>query len=156
MRFLGELSSELICIAPPWRSFADTVAGLVDTLVAAHQLPAGSEGSAVQAVTTRESEASTAFLDIHAGVPHARLPGLTRALVALAVSAAGLYEAVPTVPIQIVALVLSPPGAVTGHLDTLAGIATLLRSAELRADLLTAIDGAAALRALQHHARSMP
>jgi hypothetical protein len=43
------------------------------------------------------------------------------------------------------ALVLSPPGG-DGHLATLAGIATLLRSENLRA---------AALGALRRHARSL-
>lgn len=156
MRFLAGLRPDLVRVVAPWRTFADTIAGLVGTLVAAGELPAARADDAVQAVTAREREASTALLDIHAGVPHARLDALAEPAVALAASAPGLYEAVPTVSIQIVALVLSPPQATTAHLETLAEIATLLRSAELRTALLTARDGDEALAALHRHARSTP
>jgi nitrogen PTS system EIIA component len=107
-------------------------------------------------VLAREAVASTALLDIGAGVPHARLEGLPGGLVALAVSAPGLYEAVPTVPIQLVALVLSPPDSLTEHLELLAGVAMLLRSGELRNRLLAAPDAGTALRALRDHARTQP
>ena len=156
MSFVARLRPELIEVAPPWRTFAETIAGLAGRLAGAGLLPGASREPAIDAVTAREADASTALLDIHAGVPHARLAGITRPLVALAVSPHGLYEAVPTVPIQIVALVLSPPDSGAQHLKILSGIATLLRSAELRAALLAAPDGAHALAALRRHARSMP
>jgi mannitol/fructose-specific phosphotransferase system IIA component (Ntr-type) len=156
MSFVTRLRSELIRVSPPWRTFGDTITGLAGTLEAAGLLRAGSRDQAVDAVTAREADGSTALLDIHAGVPHARLAGIGRPLVALALSPDGLYEAVPTVPIQIVALVLSPPDSGAQHLNILSGIATLLRSADLRAALLIARDGADALAALRRHARSMP
>jgi PTS system nitrogen regulatory IIA component len=156
MRFLSRLPAALIAVAPPWRSFAATITGLVDLLAREGVIPAHDAPAAVQAVVAREAEASTALFDIHAGVPHARLEGVEHPAVALAVSPPGLYEAVPTVAIQIVALVLSPPSAAADHLDTLAGIATLLRSLELRSALLCARDGHEALAALRRHARSLP
>ena len=55
-----------------------------------------------------------------------------------------------------VALVLSPPSATADHLHILTEIATLLRSADLRAALLAAPDARAALAALGTHARSLP
>ena len=81
------------------------------------------------------------MLDIHAAVPHARLGTLETTAVGLALAGRGLYEAVPTVSIHIVALVLSPASANTDHLNVLASMATLLRSADLRAALLAARDG---------------
>ena len=156
MSFVTRLRPELIEVDPPWRTFAETIAGLAGTLTEAGLLPKASRLAAVEAVTAREADASTALLDIHAGVPHARLGGVVRPIVALAVSPHGLYEAVPTVPIQIVALVLSPPDSGAQHLKILSGIATLLRSAELRTALLAARDGGEALAALKRHARSMP
>lgn len=156
MSFVTRLRPDLIQVGPPWRTFGDTIAGLAGTLTAAGLLPDRSRLAAVEAVTARESDASTALLDIRAGVPHARLAGVVRPIVALAVAPDGLYEAVPTVPIQIVALVLSPPDSGAQHLKILSGIATLLRSAELRAALLAARDGVEALTALKRHARSMP
>ena len=156
MSFVARLRPELIRMAPPWTSFEETIAGLAATLDAARLLPAGSQPAAVHAVRAREAEASTALLDIHVGVPHARLPGLARPLVALGVSPAGFYEAVPTVAIQIVALILSPPRSSTQHLRILSDIATLLRSAELRAALLVAVDAREALASVARHGRAMP
>src|SRR5213593_3883670 len=99
MRFLSRLRPALIRIDPPWRTFADTIEGLVETLLAGEALPTGLQPAAVDAVMVREAEASTALLDIHTGIPHGRLAGLAGAALALGVSANGLYEAVPTVPI---------------------------------------------------------
>jgi PTS system nitrogen regulatory IIA component len=156
MPFVSRLPPEHIRIAPPWRTLEETVRGLVEILAASGALPAGSEAAATAAVIARETESSTALLDIHAGVPHARLAGLRRSIAALAVSADGLYEAVPTVPIQLVALVLSPPTATADHLRTLTGVATMLRSATLRTALLEARDAADALAAFKRHARKVP
>ena len=156
MSFVARLRPELIRVAPPWRTFEETIAGLVAMLAGERLLPAAAEGAAIQAVTAREAASSTALLDIHAGVPHARLPGIKQPVAALATSPQGLYEAVPTVPIQIVALVLSPPEATAAHLRVVAGIATLLRSSVLRAALLAAPDGAEALAALRQHAGPTP
>jgi mannitol/fructose-specific phosphotransferase system IIA component (Ntr-type) len=152
MPFVERLRAELVCVAPPWQTFTETVDGLVGALVAAGGVPEGARAAAVAAIAAREAEAPTALLDIRAGVPHARLAGLDDSAVALALSSAGLYEAVPTVRIQIVALVLSPPQATAHHLEILAGISTTLRSAELRAALLRARGGAEALAALRRHA----
>src|SRR5438067_288967 len=109
MSFVARLRPELIRVAPPWRTFEETISGLVAVLAGERLLPAA----------------------------------------ALATSPHGLYEAVPTVPIQVVALVLSPPAATAQHLTILAGIATLLRSPELRAGLLGARDAHEALRILR-------
>jgi mannitol/fructose-specific phosphotransferase system IIA component (Ntr-type) len=95
-------------------------------------------------------------LEIGVGVPHARIDGLTGPVVGLAIAPAGLYEAAPTVPIRIVALVLSPLAALEDHLRTLADIATLLRSAELRTLLLRAADAPAVLDVLLRFARGIP
>ena len=96
------------------------------------------------------------MLEIGVGVPHARLAGLETPVVALALAPEGLYEAVPTVPIRIVALVLSPIAAIEDHLRMLADIATTLRSTELRTLLLRARDEATALEALRRFTRGMP
>jgi PTS system fructose-specific IIC component len=154
--FVARLRSELIAVSPPWRTFEDTIRGLAACLAAARLLPTAAEQAAVEAVVAREAEASTALLDIGVGVPHAPLAGITRPIVALGLSSEGLYEAVPTVSIRIVALVLSPPGSGADHLRLLSGIATLLRSTDLRARLLAARDGSEALASLRGHARVSP
>jgi len=156
MSFVDRLRPDVIRVAPPWRTFDDTIVGLVATLATAGLLAPARASAAVDAVRTRETAASTALLDIHAGVPHARLAGVDAPIVALALSSDGLYEAVPTVAIQIVALILSPPDAGTHHLQILSGIATLLRSPELRMDLVSAPDAQTALTHLRHYDRAMP
>ena len=156
MSFVARLRPELIRVAPPWRTFGETVGGLVESLVASGTLDEAMREPAVRAVIARETEASTALLDIGVGVPHARLAGLAQAVVALAVSRTGLYEAVPTVAVATVALVLSPPSATADHLHILTEIATLLRSADLRAALLAAPDAHTAIAALGTHARVSP
>jgi mannitol/fructose-specific phosphotransferase system IIA component (Ntr-type) len=156
MRAVDLLRSEDIVLDPPWRSFDDTVAGLVDVLVHAGALPAAIAADAVRAVLMREREASTAVLDVGVAVPHARLAGLEAPVIALAIASRGLYEAVPTVPIRIVALVLSPPAALDDHLRILGGLATLLRSPELRRELQASGSADRALAALGRHARSAP
>jgi mannitol/fructose-specific phosphotransferase system IIA component (Ntr-type) len=155
MSFVSRLRPELIAIAPPWRGFPDTIEGLVDALVDARAVPEAQRAEAVRAVVAREAESSTAVLDIGIGVPHARLAGLGKTVVALGLSPEGLYEPVPTVPIKIVGLVLSPSDA-GNDLRTLAGIATLLRSEPLRETLLRASEPAAVLQALGRHSRSAP
>ena len=155
MAIAATLSPDLIAIAPPWQGFKQTVRGLVGLAVKASRVASAQEDEAVRRVLAREAEGSTAMLEIGVGVPHARLTALRGTVVVIGASRAGLYEAVPQVDVHIVSLVLSPPGA-DEHLQTLAGIATLLRSPELRSALLEAPDPATAFAALERHARSAP
>jgi PTS system nitrogen regulatory IIA component len=145
------LSDDLIAIAPPWRSFLDTVSGLVDCMIQAGALPADRRGAVRDAVAAREAEGSTAVFEIGIGVPHARVPGLPGPAAALAIAPDGLYEAVPAVRIRIVALLVSPATATEAHLKLLASVATTLRSGALRGTLLGAATPADALRALRQH-----
>ena len=156
MPFVSQLRAEQIVIAPRWHGFGATVDGLLARLADAGLLTSANSADAGRAIRAREAEASTAVLEIGVGVPHARIAGLDTPVVGLAVAQAGLYEAAPTVPIRIVALVLSPIAAIEDHLRILADIATMLRSAELRTLLLRARDEPTALEALLHFTRGMP
>jgi len=151
MSFATLLSSEVIAIAPPWRTFAETTAGLVERMVGTGLLPADRQGDVCAAIARREAEGSTAVLEIGIGLPHARVAGLTGPLAALALAPGGLYEAVPMVRIRIVALLVSSASATEAHLKLLAGVATTLRSPLLRATLLEAPTPAAALAVLRQH-----
>jgi two-component system sensor histidine kinase KdpD len=155
MPFVSRLRPDQIVIAPAWHGFGETVDGLLERLVDLGLLPRAARAAAAAGVRAREREASTAVLEIGVGVPHARIAGLDHPVVALAVSPSGLYEVAPTVAIRIVALVLSPSAALEEHLRTLADIATLLHSTELRALLLRAGDAPAALAALQRSTRGL-
>ncbi|HXJ35777.1 MAG TPA: PTS sugar transporter subunit IIA [Candidatus Eisenbacteria bacterium] len=156
MPFVSQLRADHIAVNPPWRTFGDAVDGLLQKLVDAGSLTAAERKDAASAIRAREAEASTAVLETGVGVPHARIAALSAPVVALAIATAGLYEAAPTVPIRIVALVLSPVTSLEEHLRTLADIATLLRSSELRAALLRSSDAPAALAILMQYARGLP
>jgi mannitol/fructose-specific phosphotransferase system IIA component (Ntr-type) len=151
MSFATLLSSDVIVIAPPWRTFSGTIDGLVDLMVAAGTLPPTRRDDVRAAVAFREADGSTAVPEIAVSVPHARVAGLDAAIAALAVAPDGLYEPVPTVRIRIVALLVSPTAATEAHLKLLAGVATTLRSAPLRAALLEARTSEAALGVLRDH-----
>jgi mannitol/fructose-specific phosphotransferase system IIA component (Ntr-type) len=145
------LTADLIAIAPPWRTFAGTIDGLVDLMIEARTLPAAWRDDVRRAVALREAEGSTAVPEIAVGVPHARVLGLPGPLAALAIAPEGLYEPVPTVRLRIVALLVSPNAATEAHLKLLAGVATALRSAPLRGALLDAGSPAEALAVLRQH-----
>jgi mannitol/fructose-specific phosphotransferase system IIA component (Ntr-type) len=156
MPFVSQLRADQIVIAPGWQGFGATVDGLLARLGQAGLLTPALRDEAGRAIRAREAEASTAVLEIGVGVPHARIAGLAAPMVALAVAAPGLYEAAPTVPIRIVALVLSPIAAIEDHLRVLADIATMLHSAELRTLLLRARDPATALDVMRRFTREIP
>lgn len=148
MRIVDLLAPSLVRVDAPWRSFDDTVAGLLGMVGPHHDLSAQQQADAVAGVLAREREASTALLEIAVGVPHARLPMLARPAVAVATSTAGLYEPVPTARIRVVALVLSPLAAIQSHLQILARLGALFRSDDLRSRLLRAPDADAAFAVL--------
>ena len=145
------LTADVIAIAPPWRTFAATIDGLVDLMIAGQTLSGERRDDVRQAVALREAEGSTAVPEIAIGVPHARVPGLPGALAALAIAPDGLYEPFPTVRVRIVTLLISPNAATEAHLKLLAGVATTLRSGPLRGALLDAGSPAAALAILRQH-----
>jgi mannitol/fructose-specific phosphotransferase system IIA component (Ntr-type) len=151
MSFATLLTSDLIAIAPPWRTFSATIDGLVDLMIAAGTLPVPQRDAVRAAVALREADGSTAVPEIAIGVPHARVGGLAGPAAALAVAPEGLYEPVPTVRVRIVALLVSPTAATEAHLKLLAAVATTLRSALLRSALLDARTPARALAILQQH-----
>ena len=148
------LRPELVSIPAPWRSFDATVTGLVDLICAQDGLAIADASRTVQAVVSREAEAPTTLLEIGVGIPHARLAGLAQPALAIAIAPGGLYEPVPLLRVEIVALVLSPLTAFQSHLETLAGLSLLFRSAELRAALLQAHDASAALALLSAQAHA--
>ena len=62
MSFVARLRPELIRVAPPWRTFEETISGLVAVLAGERLLPAAVEGAAFQAVTAREERAERGAL----------------------------------------------------------------------------------------------
>lgn len=151
MSLVTLLTPGLIAVAPPWRTFAATIEGLVDLMISSDHLLPARRDDVLHAVAQREADGSTAVPEIAVSVPHARVAGLAGPIAALAIAPAGLYEPVPTVRIRLAALLLSPSAATEAHLKLLAGVATTFRSPPLRAALLDADSPDAVLAVLRRH-----
>jgi len=148
MSLVDLLRAEHVYVDPPWTSFEEAIAGMVAGVARVGSIDQATCVPATNALLLRERASSTAIPEIGLAIPHARLAGLTTPVAALAVAAGGLYEAAPSLPIRIVALVLSPEQATDAHLQLLAGVATSLRSPVLRRALLRATSAAAVLATL--------
>ena len=132
MRVSDALASSTIVIRPAWGSFDDTIAGLVDQLVAAGRLPRQRGQAAATRIREREAMASTAMVDIGVSIPHARLDGVNGIVAAIAVSPGAVYQVADGLPISIVALVLSSLSLSGDHLNFLSALSMLLQSARFR------------------------
>jgi mannitol/fructose-specific phosphotransferase system IIA component (Ntr-type) len=140
-----------VSVRPAWRSFAETIEGLVDHLVSAGRLPRDLAASAVAHICQREEMASTAMVDIGVSIPHARLEGINGIVAALAVSPGAVYQVADGVPISIVALVLSSPALTGEHLNFLSALSMLLQSARMREQLRNASTPEAVLRLIRNN-----
>jgi mannitol/fructose-specific phosphotransferase system IIA component (Ntr-type) len=136
MHVSNALAVEAIIVRPTWRSFEETITGLVDRLVVAGRLPQALAARAVQRICEREAAASTAMVDIGVSIPHARLDGV-----------AGIVG--DHLPISIVALVLSAPNLTGEHLNFLSALSLLLQSSRVREALRAATTPATVLRLVQ-------
>jgi mannitol/fructose-specific phosphotransferase system IIA component (Ntr-type) len=137
-----------ILLRQPCASFENAVGALVTTLVERGRVPAALHQSAVRAICDREELASTAIVEIGVSVPHARVSGIQGVIGAIAASPTAVYYAMASVPISIVALVLSGPDRAAEHLNVLASLSMLLQSDVLRRKLREATDPNAVLTAI--------
>jgi Kef-type K+ transport system membrane component KefB/mannitol/fructose-specific phosphotransferase system IIA component (Ntr-type) len=121
------------------RLTATTAAGAIEELVAALGRPlAGLEARAVRAVRDREAVAPTGLGD-EVAIPHAVVPGLERAVLALGASAEGIdFNAPDDRPAKLIFLLLMPPRAHDQEVRILAQIARAAIEPASRARLLEA------------------
>jgi len=131
-RVVDIIQSGGVLVASTYDGFAETVAGLVDSLIANGQLDPALRHEAIDAVLARESLSSTVMVEIGVSIPHARLDGVKGVIGALAASRGGVYQAMAGVPISIVVLVLSSPELAGDHLNVLGGLSMFFQSAALR------------------------
>ena len=84
-------------------------------------------------------------------IPHGRISLLENLRAAVAISPEGIpFEAIDGAPVRIVVGVLAPQHHTGDHLRVLARVSRLLRSAQVRTDLMAAHDSQAAFEVLQH------
>jgi two-component system sensor histidine kinase KdpD len=85
----------------------------------------------------REAQGST-FLNEGVALPHARLDGLSRPLIALGLTHAGVLDAPTDKPIEAIFLMLTRSDGATNHLQLLAAAGRLLQNRDLRKKLRAA------------------
>jgi len=106
-----------------------------------------------EALTERESLGSTSVGNGFA-IPHCKLPDLEGIVVMLARFRAGVDfgDTKSNDDVSFFFVVLSPPDQPAEHLQVLSQIARILKSAELRQDLLSANDATAVVAAIERAA----
>lgn len=149
MRVTDIITAGGILVQQSCQTFEGAVRGLVARMVEQGQLPAALEVQAVKAICDREQMASTVIVEIGVSVPHARLEGVQGVVGALATSPTAVYYAMASVPITIMALVLSAPDRAAEHLNVLGSLSMLLQSEALRTGLQEAEDASQAFAILQ-------
>ncbi len=137
-RVVDIIASGGVSLSPSYSDFSEVVGGLVDSLVGRGKLDGRLRDQAIAAVCERERLSSTVMVEIGVSIPHARVTGVKGVVGAMAVRPGGVYQAMESVPIAIVVLVLSPPDLAGDHLNVLAGLSMLLQSEVVRNGVIRA------------------
>lgn len=124
---------------------------LVDHLVASGTLSADLRDAAVAALKIREEQRSTG-IGGGVAIPHCFLPGLDEVVAVFGRSSHGIdFCSVDHAPVHFVVLFMVPEAQHTLHLKTLAAIAKVLNSAEVRNRLAAAADETDLIEVLSPH-----
>jgi PTS system fructose-specific IIA component/PTS system nitrogen regulatory IIA component len=136
----------------------DAIAEIVDALVAAGAVSPELRDEFVKAIVKREKRGSTGF-GHGVAVPHVKHPAISKMVVAVAISAAGVeFNALDRQPVYSVFLLLSPEDKPEDHLDAMEAIfgnlsqetfRRFLRQAKNVEDVLTLLEEADAKTALR-------
>ncbi len=131
-----------------WQAISD----LTDCLVATGQVPAAHRDAVHASLVSREKSMSTG-MENGIAIPHSSVPLVERPAVALGVSREGIdFQAIDGRPTHLVILLVNPANQTKAHIRTLAEIARLLSSSELRSALVrsdTAADVLSTIRAAE-------
>ncbi|MDG2149417.1 MAG: PTS sugar transporter subunit IIA [Planctomycetota bacterium] len=108
---------------------------LTDALVESEQIGPQDRESILAALLSRERSMSTG-MENGIAIPHTSVDEVEKTVVALGICRDGMdFEAIDDRPTQLVILLVNPSNRTKAHIRTLAEIARLLSSAELRTAL---------------------
>jgi mannitol/fructose-specific phosphotransferase system IIA component (Ntr-type) len=111
---------------------------LIDRLIAAGRIKADERKGVQEALVARENMASTG-MEHGVALPHAQVENLAEAAAALGIAPGGVpFQCADGKPATLIALLVIPRRSMGQHVRTLAGIARLLNSPEMRRALLEA------------------
>lgn len=128
----------------------DAVLEVVQSLIAAGQLPAADAEDIVKAILKREKLGTTG-IGHGIAIPHSRHPAVGQLLGTLAISRAGLpFQSIDGDPVHVMVLLVSPPDRPGDHLRALENVVKtmqddsfvkLLKSAPTKDDLWRLLNG---------------
>ncbi len=122
---------------------------LVDLLIAAHEIRLIDRGEVLAAVNARERSVSTG-LEQGLAVPHGAVDCVSDVIACLGVSRTGVpFDSADGLPANLIVLLVIPKGSFQRHVRTLAGIARLASSPELRRRIVEADSPRQVLQAIQ-------
>jgi mannitol/fructose-specific phosphotransferase system IIA component (Ntr-type) len=126
---------------------------ILESLEASGALPSGMRPAVHQALVARENVSSTG-MEHGVALPHARVDGLGRAAVALAISPSGVpFRASDGRPARLIALMAFPREEIQEANRTLAAVARILSAEETRQALIAAGSPAEARRLILERER---
>lgn len=105
-------------------------------------------GSAWESILDREKQGGT-FVGADVAIPHARIAGLSRPLIAIGVGREGIQDREAGRKIRLMILLLSPIDPPESHLRMLGHISRMARDDQWRKDLLAATKPAEIIRAIR-------
>jgi mannitol/fructose-specific phosphotransferase system IIA component (Ntr-type) len=116
----------------------EAIEELVDVLIDAHELRLTDRTQVVEAVFARERSMSTG-LEHGLAVPHGAVDCVSDIVASLGVSKAGVpFQSADGAPATVIALLVIPKGSFQRHVRTLAAIARLAGSPDLRSRIIEA------------------
>jgi mannitol/fructose-specific phosphotransferase system IIA component (Ntr-type) len=116
----------------------EAIEELVDVLIGAHELRLTDRDQVVEAVFARERSLSTG-LENGLAVPHGAVDCVADIVASLGVSKRGVpFQSADGSPAFLIALLIIPKGSFQRHVRTLAAIARLASSSDLRREIIAA------------------
>ncbi len=116
----------------------EAIEELIDVLVEAHELRLTDRAQVAEAVVTREKSMSTG-LEHGLAVPHGAVDCVNDIVASLGVSRTGIpFQSADGSPACLIALLVIPRGSFQRHVRTLAAIARLAGSPDLRQKIIAA------------------
>ncbi len=132
MALADYLHEEAICMDLESRERDEVIRTLLDRLVAGGLMPGDLVKGVLRAILNRERLGSTA-IGRGVAVPHARLEGLERILVAFGYSPDGVeFNALDGEPVRQVFLVIAPKGSADEYVGVMERITRLVQNADFR------------------------
>ena len=138
MKLSDLLQESAVLLDLDGRTKWEAIEVLTDRLVGTSQVPGAHRDTVHAALVAREKSMSTG-MEQGIAIPHTSVDQVEATAVALGVARSGIdFESIDGRPTHLVILLVNPANQTKAHIRTLAEIARLLSSAELRAGLVTA------------------